>query len=870
MIIVDSDKSSFSHPSRHTSTDDASVIRSSVTSNAEYYNSTRSLDSFPFAENTSTDDTTLPEYSPRARLPVNDNRRAAVYNDVRWNRSSVDEAGPSSSANRLNTRPQSQLPTYERLSASDVDAKLGSDGRLQVSFDGRFLRKLPDAYGEPVEELGIDEAGFLDAPRMNVNIMIVGSRGDVQPYLALGQRLQRYGHMVRLATHEIFRQTVKDAGLRFFNIGGDPHELMSYMVRNPGLIPGFESLKNGDIGKKQKMVAEILERCYLSCIQSDDEQDGGMVFAADAIISNPPTFAHIHCAEALGIPLLLSFTMPWCATASFPHPLVNIKQSNKTEPKMANYYSYGLVDLMTWQGLGRTINKFRMKRLNLPYLTTQSAVGMLERCGIPWTYCLSPALVPKPRDWMSHIDVVGFYFLDLAKGYIPPKDLQEFLDAGEPPIYIGFGSIVLDDPQQITKSVLGAISQSGVRAVVSPGWGGLDENMIKAAGPNVFALGNVPHDWLFERVSAVCHHGGAGTTAIGLRCGKPTIIIPFFGDQPWWAAQVARRGAGPPPIRPEQLTAEALDAAIRIALSPETRAAAMRVGEMIREEDGVNNGVESFHRHLPLLTMRCDLDPKRVAVWYSPSLKLRLSAFAAQVLAECGEIDINKLELHRPREYDTHVAASDPLTGTVAPAMKIMNDFGRGVAKLPTSRPDKGVLKILEAGTLGGQSLFQSATEGFHNAPKLYGGGVRELGKVNGVGSGLVEGGKGLVYGLYDGFTDMVRKPAEGFVENGVVGAVAGVAIGSSNCVMKPIAGLMAAFSLPMEGAVKDAKTLFRRQIGKERRAARYAEGIVASKEATQGERDVVIKAFSEHTTRNYVADKKDKGKGKKREKGPW
>ncbi|KAG9091707.1 hypothetical protein FRC06_000445 [Ceratobasidium sp. 370] len=763
MILVDAHKPSSSRPSQHASVDN--TARSSATSTHGYYTGSRSLDSSPFAGDIILDDTTLPEYSPRARPRVSDNRRAAVYSDIEWNRPSTEEARHSSSSSGPSTRPHSQPPRYSQY------AKFSSDGRLQLSFDGRFLKKLPDTYGEPVEEVGIDEAGFLDAPRMNVNIMIVGSRGDVQPYLALGQRLQQHGHVVRLATHETFRQMVKDAGLRFFNIGGDPHELMSYMVRNPGLIPGLESLKNGDIGKKQRMVAEILEGCYLSCIEPDAEQDGGATFAADAIISNPPTFAHIHCAEALGIPLLLSFTMPWCATASFPHPLVNIKQSNKTEPRMANYYSYGLVDFMTWQGLGHTINKFRMKRLNLPYLGTQSAVGILERCGVPWTYCLSPALVPKPSDWMSHIDVVGFYFLDLAKGYTPPKGLQEFLDAGEPPIYIGFGSIVLDDPQQITRSVLAAITQSGVRAIISPGWGGLDEGMIKAAGPNVYALGNVPHDWLFERVSAVCHHGGAGTTAIGLRCGKPTIIVPFFGDQPWWASQIARRGAGPPPIHPKQLTAEALAVAIRIALSRETRGAAMRVGEVIRQEDGATNGVKSFHRHLPLLNM----------------------------------------------------------------------------------------------------SLLQSATEGFHNTPRLYGGGVRELGKVNGIGSGLVEGGKGLAYGLYDGFTDMVRQPAKGFAENGIVGAVAGVAIGSSNCVMKPIAGLLAAVSLPMEGAVKDARTLFRKQIGKERRATRYAEGIVASKQATQGERDTVIKAFSEYTAKSWMSDKKGKGKGKLvKEKASW
>ncbi|QRV87062.1 glycosyltransferase family 1 protein [Ceratobasidium sp. AG-Ba] len=475
-------------------------------------------------------------------------------------------------------KPLPPLPEYDKMSLADADARLQTDGRLQISFNRRFTRRFPDLYGESVQEPGIDSTGFKDAPQMNVNIMIVGSRGDVQPYLAHGKKLQEYGHTVRLSTHETFRELVKGAGLRFFSIGGDPHELMSYMVRNPGLIPGFESLKNRDIRKKQSMVGEILEGCYLSCFAPDAEQDGGALFVADAIILNPPTFAHIHCAEALGIPLLLSFTMPWCATAAFPHLLINFKHGPKDEPRLVNYYSYGLVDIMTWQGLGRTISKFQIKRLGLSYLNTQSAVGMIERCAIPWTYCLSPALVSKPADWMDNVDVVGFYFLDSAKEYTPPKDLEDFLAAGEPPIYIGFGSIVLENPEQITQSVLEAISLCGVRALVSPGWGGLDKALIDSAGSNIFTLGNVPHDWLFERVSAVCHHGGAGTTAIGLRCGKLTIIVPFFGDQ------VARRGAGPPPIYPKQLTAESLATAIRIALSSRAKEAAMVVGTVIKEE----------------------------------------------------------------------------------------------------------------------------------------------------------------------------------------------------------------------------------------------------------------------------------------------
>ncbi|KAG8714748.1 hypothetical protein FRC09_017297 [Ceratobasidium sp. 395] len=669
---------------------------------------------------------------------------------------------------------------------------------------------------------------------MNINIMIVGSRGDVQPYLALGQRLRQYGHNVRVATHATFRQLVKDSGLRFFNIGGDPHELMSYMVRNPGLIPGFESLRNGDIAKKQKMVGEILEGCFQPCFERDDLQDGGSLFAADAIISNPPTFAHIHCAEALGIPLLLSFTMPWCATTSFPHPLVNIKQNPENQRDLVNYYSYLLVDIMTWQGLGHTINKFRMQRLGLPYLNTQSAVGMIERCKIPWTYCLSSALVPKPLDWMSHIDVVGFYFLDLANGYTPPADLESFISNGKPPIYIGFGSIVLENPRQITQAVLSAVALSGVRAIISPGWGGLDKEMIETAGPNVFALGNVPHDWLFERVSVVCHHGGAGTTAIGLKCGKPTIIVPFFGDQPWWAAQIARRGAGPDPIYPKRLTAESLAAAIKLALSLDMLAGALAIGNMIKQEDGAGEGMKSFHQHLPLLNMRCELDPKRVAVWYSPKLKLRLSAFAAQVLEEYKELKIKRLKLHRPREYDTHVPASDPITGALAPSLKVVGDIGRGLVKVPSLRPDKGVKKLLEASTFGSQAILQGVTEGLLNAPKLYGSEVRSPSRVNGLGSGIAQGSKAsplnlvwlvltlvtqaLVYGVYDGLTDLIREPIKGNKEHGVVGVVAGLAIGSTNCVLKPLAGAMAAVSLPLEGTAKSVQAMFHKKISVLRR----------------------------------------------------
>lgn len=178
-------------------------------------------------------------------------------------------------------------------------------------------------------------------------IQVVGSRGDVQPFIALGNELQLYGHRVRLATHPVFESFVLESGLEFYPIGGDPSELMAYMVKNPGLIPQMKSLRSGEIQRKRAMVAEMLQGCWGSCISDDPVSQ--VPFVADAIIANPPSFAHIHCAQALSIPLHLMFTMPWSSTQAFPHPLANLKYST-TEPKMANYISYGVVEWMTWQG----------------------------------------------------------------------------------------------------------------------------------------------------------------------------------------------------------------------------------------------------------------------------------------------------------------------------------------------------------------------------------------------------------------------------------------------------------------------------------------------------------------------------------------
>ena len=256
----------------------------------------------------------------------------------------------------------------------------------------------------------------------------------------------------------------------------------------------------------------------------------------------------------------------------------------------------------------------------------------------------SPALIPKPKDWGPHISISGFYFLSLASNFTPKPDLDAFLKAGPPPVYIGFGSIVVDDPNAMTKLIFEAVKKTGQRALVSKGWGGFGADEM-GIPEGVFMLGNVPHDWLFQHVSCVVHHGGAGTTAAGILAGKPTVVVPFFGDQPFWGAMVARAGAGPPPIPNKQLTSDKLAAAIEECLKPTTQQRAQELGARISSERGTHTGAQSFHDKLDVDSMRCLVAPSRVAVWRVKRTTIRLSAFAATTLANEGILDFNNLKL---------------------------------------------------------------------------------------------------------------------------------------------------------------------------------------------------------------------------------
>ncbi|KAI1206932.1 uncharacterized protein F4807DRAFT_463333 [Annulohypoxylon truncatum] len=522
-------------------------------------------------------------------------------------------------------------------------------------------------------------------PRLNIAIHIVGSRGDVQPFIPIAQLLSKppFGHRVRICTHPVFKDFIEGKGLEFFSIGGDPEALMAYMVKNPGLLPSRESFRAGEISKRRKEMGEIMHGAWRSCIEAGDGMgdkvtasdvaDASDLFIADAIIANPPSMAHIHCAEKLGIPFHMVFTMPWSPTHTFHHPLAAM-QYGQAEIGMANYLSFMMMELLTWQGLGDVINKFRTRTLKLDPISPLWGHHLLSRLRVPFTYLWSESLIPKPPDWGPHIRITGFSFLHQAASYTPPRDLVEFLSHSDPPpVYIGFGSIVVDDPQALTDLIFKALKLANMRGIVSKGWGGIGSGEVP---DHVYLIGDCPHDWLFQHVSCVVHHGGAGTTAAGLAAGCPTVVVPFFGDQPFWGQMIARAGAGPAPIPYKKITAETLAESITFALRPEVQAAARELAAAISEEDGASGTARDIQERLDSEGLRCDICPTRLAIWRHKKTDAHLSSFAAYFLVSKGVIKPSQLALLRHKPWYVDEGAESVLIGLIAACSGFFTDIG--------------------------------------------------------------------------------------------------------------------------------------------------------------------------------------------------
>lgn len=414
---------------------------------------------------------------------------------------------------------------------------------------------------------------------MLISVVALGSRGDVQPFVALGQGLAARGLAVRVACYEAYRGLVETAGLAWAPVPGDPQAILATEQGQAWMAA------DGPVTFIRRMVrlGETHMEPVVAAITA-------AVDGADAILYGPLGFPALHLGEAAGVPAALAQLQPMAPTGEFPSFTV---PGGRSLGRLGNRLSHVLVQQLLWQLVRRQVDRWRQDRLGLPPLGWRGSWPQLHRGPDPILYAYSPSVLPRPADWPAHLHVTGFWFLDPAPGWEPSAELAAFLADGPPPVYVGFGSMVWADRDAAWRTVRAALRLAGVRAVVA---GAPD---VEAEG--LHPVGDVPHAWLFPRMAAVVHHAGAGTTAAGLRAGVPAVTCPFFADQPLWARRVHALGAGPAPLQASRLSAGRLARAIRKATHDEgMRARATALGERIRAEDGVGRAVSVISRWLGL------------------------------------------------------------------------------------------------------------------------------------------------------------------------------------------------------------------------------------------------------------------------------
>jgi sterol 3beta-glucosyltransferase len=444
---------------------------------------------------------------------------------------------------------------------------------------------------------------------MRITILALGTRGDVQPAVALALGLQRAGHSVRVAAPPLSQDLVTGHGLDYAPLGDPPKTrragkqisltgIVAFVSRTVYLF--LRSLFSRTAGPAWPAKTPDLDRlmdCSLAACEG-----------ADAIIFPFITIWVYHIAEKMRVPCYLWDTHPLTPTRAFPDfqftgifpawfRFARILPSWFREGGGFNLLSHRFVQrILLSLGL-RLTNAWRAQRLHLPMLRNIGPLAKLYNNGAVVLYCYSPLIVPKPDDWPAFHYVAGYWFLDRKDEWNPPAELLRFLADGPPPVCIGFGSARDRNPERLTRIVMEALTRAECRGILLTGRGGLS-NTIEPP-PNVFVIDSVPHDWLFPRVAAVVHHCGAGTCGAVLRAGIPSIAVPWWGDMYFWADRLHRIGVSPPFIPKGNLSADRLAEAIRIAVKDAVlRERAAEIGRRIASEDGVARAVEILEDRL--------------------------------------------------------------------------------------------------------------------------------------------------------------------------------------------------------------------------------------------------------------------------------
>jgi len=419
---------------------------------------------------------------------------------------------------------------------------------------------------------------------MKITIFALGSRGDVQPFLALAVGLRQAGHQVTLAAPYNFVEWIRSYGVSVHSVSWSIQEFL----KKPEVQAAF---KSRNLVRAFRVMRDGLEPGFMTA--NDDFWEAGQ--DTEFVVQTIPLMCGVEVAGQRGLPMAFAYVMPFYAPPTRAFPSFGLPQRFSLGSGY-NYLTH--VVLSHIPGALRPLNRWRATRLGLPpWRSAWESLNARRSFGTPSLYGYSPTVLPKPLEWNNAHHVTGYWLLDAPPDWPlrAPVDLLRFLESGPPPVYVGFGSMSDEDPERLTRLTLRALDLTGQRGVLATGWGGVTQ---LAPSASVCYIDNVPHDWLFPRMAAVVHHGSAGTTGAGLRAGVPSIITPFGLDQYAWADLVVKLGVGPHAANIKKLTAEKLAEAINTAINDsDLRARAAALGEKIRAENGIARAVEVIERH---------------------------------------------------------------------------------------------------------------------------------------------------------------------------------------------------------------------------------------------------------------------------------
>jgi len=405
-----------------------------------------------------------------------------------------------------------------------------------------------------------------------IALVTIGTQGDVQPYLALAIALKKRGYSVVLGASEEFQRMVQSHGIEFHSLGRSIQAFLTQQrfenaMSQSMLINGPSLLRQG-----QKIVHIAARRAWNMCQ------------GADMLILNMNTSFGIDIAEALQIPAIMVALQPLNSTSEFPLCIYYGADYGPAINKLT-YTSISVQQI--YYNLPR--NKLRRDLMGLEARKKGGVFCNTDGTPLTTLYAYSDLVSPRPKDWPDNAIVTGYWPLRDTTDWQPSPEFAKFLAEGEAPVYIGFGSMPFG-AERNTRILKEAVAAWGGRAVVARGWGGINPQDLPA---NIFAIEKAPHDKLFKYVSAVVHHGGAGTTSAGLHLGRPTFVVPQTVDQPYWGRRVYELGCGPKPVRLRKLTPESLtDALIKLTGTPSYATNATALAKKLNQEDGLTKAVD--------------------------------------------------------------------------------------------------------------------------------------------------------------------------------------------------------------------------------------------------------------------------------------